>query len=387
MIKVFELLFKLHLSKITVTAITLAVSALPIQAQTPLQSDIVSQQATFDLVTVTSGLQHPWGMAFLPNGDLLVTERPGRLRLITSQGLDPQPIPGVPDVAAQGQGGLLDVALHPNFNDNRWIYLSYSAFGNFGRAGTQVARARFENNQLSDLEVIFDMSIKTTRRLHFGSRLAFDPAGFLYISTGDRGERWRSQDLADAAGKVLRLQDDGSVPVDNPFVNQPEALSDVFTWGHRNIQGMTVHPTTGEIWTHEHGPRGGDEINVLAAGTNYGWPIITHGREYSGGIVGEGLTAQPGLAQPLLHWTPSIAPSGMAIYSGEVFPEWQGDVFVGALAGQHLARVEVEGQTVVDQERLLEGVGRVRDVEQGLDGRLYLLIDARNGALLRLDPS
>jgi glucose/arabinose dehydrogenase len=257
-------------------------------------------QQRFRVVTLASGLEHPWGMAFLPDGTILVTERPGRLRRVTEQGLDPQPIAGVPEVFARGQGGLLDIALHPNYAENGWIYLSYAAPGP-GGGGTRVARARLGEKGLQDLEVIFDMERKTPAQQHFGSRLAFDEEGFLYISTGDRGERDRAQDLGDAAGKVLRVTDTGGIPADNPFVNQAGALPQIFTYGHRNIQGMARHPDTGAIWTHEHGPQGGDEINILAPGINYGWPLITHGREYSGEPVGQGLAAAPGLASPLLH--------------------------------------------------------------------------------------
>ncbi|WP_414522333.1 PQQ-dependent sugar dehydrogenase [Synechococcus sp. R5-12] len=344
-------------------------------------------EQAFRVVTLAQGLEHPWGMAFLPDGTLLVTERPGRLRRVTDQGLDPQPIAGVPEVFAQGQGGLLDIALHPNHAENGWIYLSYAAPGP-GGGGTRVARARLGEGGLQDLEVIFDMERKTPAQQHFGSRLAFDEQGFLYISTGDRGERDRAQDLGDSAGKVLRITDAGGIPADNPFVGQAGALPETFTYGHRNIQGMARHPETGAIWSHEHGPQGGDEINILAPGVNYGWPLITYGREYTGEPVGQGLAAAPGLASPLLHWTPSIAPSGMTFYTGEAFPEWRGNLFVGALAGQHLARLVLDGERVVAEERLLEGaVGRIRDVRQGPDGLLYLLTDAPSGSLLRLEPA
>ncbi|MGY2882651.1 PQQ-dependent sugar dehydrogenase [Thermostichus sp. OS-CIW-28] len=344
-------------------------------------------EQAFRVVTLAQGLEHPWGMAFLPDGTLLVTERPGRLRRVTPQGLDPQPIAGVPEVFAQGQGGLLDIALHPNHAENGWIYLSYAAPGP-GGGGTRVARARLGEGGLQDLEVIFDMERKTPARQHFGSRLVFDEEGFLYISTGDRGERHRAQDLGDSAGKVLRITGAGGIPADNPFVGQAGALPETFTYGHRNIQGMARHPETGAIWSHEHGTQGGDEINILAPGVNYGWPLITHGREYTGEPVGQGLAAAPRLASPLLHWTPSIAPSGMTFYTGEAFPEWRGNLFVGALAGQHLARLVLDGERVVAEERLLEGaVGCIRDVRQGPDGLLYLLTDAPNGSLLRLEPA
>lgn len=351
------------------------------------QALVSSEQAQFTVVELARGLEHPWGMTFLPDTRILITERPGRLRLFTPAGLQSQPIAGVPEVAAIGQGGLLDIALHPEFEATGWIYLAYAAAGP-GGFGTQVARARWQQDQLTDLQVVFDMEPKTGGGRHFGSRLAFSPSGDLYISLGDRGERNRAQDLGDPAGSMLRLQADGSVPADNPFVDQSGALPEIFSWGHRNIQGMAVHPETGAIWTHEHGPRGGDEINILEAGVNYGWPLISYGQEYSGGPVGRGLTAAEGLAQPILQWTPSIAPSGMAFYTGEAFPDWQGDLFVGALAGQYLERLELEGEQVVAQERLLAGqVGRIRDVRMGPDGLIYLLTDAPNGRLLRIEPA
>ncbi|MEN9203289.1 MAG: PQQ-dependent sugar dehydrogenase [Thermostichus sp. DG_1_6_bins_120] len=365
-----------------------AVMALQQGAHAQALPRLRSKQA-FRVVTLASGLEHPWGMAFLPDGSILVTERPGRLRRVTTNGLDPQPIAGVPQVFAQGQGGLLDVALHPQYSENGWIYLTYAAekIPGSGRAGTRVARAKLGQEGLYDLEVLFDMERQTPAGQHFGSRLAFDKEGLLYISTGDRGERDRAQDLGDHAGKVLRVTDSGGIPADNPFVNQAGALPEIYTYGNRNIQGLARHPETGVIWSHEHGPQGGDEINLIAPGVNYGWPLITHGREYTGEPVGQGRSEAPGLASPLLHWTPSIAPSGMAFYTGEAFPEWQGNLFVGALAGQHLARLQLQGDRAVAEERLLEGaVGRIRDVRQGPDGLLYLLTDAPNGSLLRLEP-
>jgi glucose/arabinose dehydrogenase len=341
----------------------------------------------FRVVTLATGLEHPWGMAFLPDGTILVTERPGRLRRVTDRGLDPQPIAGVPEVFCPRPRGTAGYRFAPQLRGERLDLLVLRG-SRAGWRGDTSGAARLGKKGLQDLEVIFDMERKTPAQQHFGSRLVFDEEGFLYISTGDRGERNRAQDLGDAAGKVLRLTDTGGIPKDNPFVGQAGALPAIFTYGHRNIQGMARHPETGAIWIHEHGPKGGDEINILAPGVNYGWPLITHGREYSGEPVGKGLAAAPGLASPLLHWTPSIAPSGMTFYTGDVFPEWRGNLFVGALAGQHLARLVLEGNRVVAEERLLEGaVGRIRDVRQGPDGLLYLLTDAPNGSLLRLEPS
>jgi aldose sugar dehydrogenase len=349
------------------------------------QGAVASEQATFELVTVVSGLEHPWGMAFLPDDSILVTERPGRVRIVRDGQLDPEPIDGVPAVYASGQGGLLDVALHPEFESNRLVYLSYAAPLDRG-AHTHVARAQLGERALEDLEVIFRARPPASGGRHFGSRLAFDREGYLYVTVGERGDPHRAQDPADHAGSVLRLHDDGRVPQDNPFVDGGGA-PEVFSYGHRNAQGMATHPETGIPWLHEHGARGGDEVNIVRPGINYGWPVITYGIDYSGAPIGEG-THKEGMAQPIYYWVPSIAPSGMAFYDGEAFPEWRGDVFVGALRSRLLARLELEDDKVVAEERLLEGaIGRIRDVEVGPDGYLYLLTDESDGALYRLEPA
>jgi len=347
-----------------------------------------SERHTFSLRTVAGPLEHPWSIAFLPDGRKLVTERPGRLRLVHADGrLDPQPIGGLPPVAAVGQGGLLDVALHPDYPHNGWIYLSFAAPGE-GGYGTEVLRARLRDHRLADVQIIFRMQPKTRSALHFGSRLAFDRHGFLYITLGDRGDKERAQRLDDHAGSVIRLHDDGRVPRDNPFLSAPGARPEKWTLGNRNMQGAALHPVTGELWTHEHGPQGGDEINVMRAGQNYGWPTITHGRNYvTGTRIGLG-TEKPGMIQPLHHWTPSIAPSGMSFYTGGRFPRWQGNLFVGALREQMLVRLELDGEQVRRQEILLKNVvGRIRDVRTGPDGYLYLLTDSPEGELLRLEPA
>ena len=345
-----------------------------------------SEKQRFRVTTITRGLEHPWGLAFLPDGAMLVTERPGRLRLIRDGVLDPVPIAGVPEVAASGQGGLLDVVLHPEFARTRLVYLSYAGKGR-GGAGTEVARARLTDGRLEGLETIFAVEPKSRGGRHFGSRLAFGAEGHLYITTGERGDSERAQDLADAAGSVVRLTADGGVPDDNPFVGRADARPEIFSYGHRNPQGLARHPVSGRIWAVEHGPRGGDEVNVIRAGANYGWPVITYGVSYIGVPIGEG-TAKPGMAQPVTYWDPSISPSGMAFYTGEAFPAWRGNLFVGALSGEVLARLELDGERVVHEERLLQALGaRIRDVRQGPDGRLYLLTDESDGALLRLDPA
>ena len=346
-----------------------------------------SEKHAFRAVTLTDGLAHPWGLAFLPDGRMLVTERPGRLRLVSAKGkLDPRPLAGVPPVVALGQGGLLDVALHPDFRRNGWVYLAYVGAGQGGQ-GTEVARGRLDGHGLGDLQVIFRMQPKSSTGQHFGARLVFDRQGMLYVTLGDRGEMARAQRLNDHAGSVIRLHDDGRVPADNPFVGRAGALPEKFTLGNRNIQGAALHPQSGVLWAHEHGPQGGDEINIIRAGVNYGWPVITHGRNYGTGTpIGEG-TTKPGMAQPLWIWTPSIAPSGMAFYTGDAFPAWRGNLFVGALRGQLLVRLELDGERVVREERLLEGVlGRIRDVRVGPDGLIYLLTDSDDGRLVRLEP-
>ena len=340
------------------------------------------------VVKIVEGLEHPWGLAFLPDGRKLVTERPGRLRIVEKDGkLESQPVAGVPAVAAVGQGGLLDVALHPRFTENSLVYLSYSARGE-GGVGTEVARGRLAGSGLEDLRIIFRQQPKGGGGHHFGSRLVFDREGFLYITLGDRGEMERAQKSDDHAGSVIRLHDDGRVPADNPFHGKSGWRPEKYTLGNRNMQGAALHPRTGRLWTHEHGPQGGDEINVIRAGANYGWPVITYGVNYGLGTrIGEG-THKAGMEQPLYYWVPSIAPSGMAFYTGDKFPRWQGDLFVGALRDQILVRLKLEGEKVVSEERMLKNVlGRIRDVRNGPDGFLYLLTDERRGVLARIEPA
>jgi glucose/arabinose dehydrogenase len=358
-----------------------------IAVSAPAHTQIVnSQKQAFRPVVVAAGLEHPWSMAFLPDGRVLVTERPGRLRLIVNGRLQAAPVSGVPKVVASGQGGLLDVVLHPDYADNGWIYLSFAAPSPRG-AHTAVARARLDGNRLVDLKTIFRANNVAGGRVHFGSRLAFGGDGKLYVTVGERGDSDRAQDLDSHNGTTVRLNDDGTVPGDNPFLNTAGALPETYSYGHRNPQGMARHPVSGDIWLNEHGPQGGDEINIVRAGVNYGWPVITYGRSYAGFSIGEG-SKKPGMAQPILHWTPSIAPSGMAFYTGDKFPAWRGNLFVGSLKFRHLVRLELDGERVVSQERLLEGAfGRVRDVRQGPDGLLYLLTDENEGALIRLEPA
>lgn len=355
---------------------------MPVTATAEIQA---SEAATFEAVVVADGLEHPWGLAFLPDGRMLVTERNGNLRIVTPDGQLSDPVSGVPEVVARGQGGLLDVILHPDYASNGWLYLSFSRSGQNG-TGTAIARARLEGSGLRDVATIFAAENEASGGRHFGSRMAFGPDGKLYVSVGDRGQDDEAQKLANHNGTVLRLNDDGSVPSDNPFAGRADALASTFSYGHCNPQGMAVNPASGAVWIHEHGPQGGDEINRLKAGANYGWPLVTFGRSYAGFPIGEG-TSAPGLEPPLHHWTPSIAPSGMAFYTGTAFPGWKDNLFVGSLKFQYLARVVLDGSRVVAEERLLEDqFGRIRDVRQGPDGLLYVLTDEDNGRLVRLQP-
>jgi glucose/arabinose dehydrogenase len=318
---------------------------------------------------------------------MLVTERAGRLRLVGQDfRLDPKPISGLPDVVSQGQGGLFDVVLHPEYAQNGWVYWSYNAPG-AGGWGTALARGKLQGSRMNEVQVLFSMQPKTRSSQHFGGRIVFDKAGMLYLTLGDRGDKDRAQQLDDHAGSVIRLHDDGRVPADNPFAKRAGALPEKWTLGNRNMQGAALHPKTSELWTHEHGPQGGDEVNVMRSGLNYGWPVITYGVNYGFGTrIGEGQT-KPGMVQPLHLWVPSIAPSGMAFVSGSRFPQWAGDLLVGALRDQMLVRLVLDGEKVVREERLLKGlVGRIRDVRMGPDGLVYLLTDDAEGALLRLEP-
>jgi glucose/arabinose dehydrogenase len=345
-----------------------------------------AQQGPIRLVTVARGLEHPWALAFLPDGRMLVTERPGRLRLVERDGGVSAPIAGVPDVWARGQGGLLDVALAPDFERSRMIYLSYAEPGALGAAGTTVARARLGEGRLDEVHIVFRQEPKRNAGQHFGSRLVFARDGSLFVTTGDRGGRDDAQDLSRPIGKVVRIRPDGAVPPNNPFVGRDGSRPEIWSYGHRNVQGAALHPETGQLWTVEHGAMGGDEVNAPKAGRNYGWPVITYGVDYSGARIGEG-TAKGGMDQPIHYWDPSIAPSGMTFYTGDRFPAWRGNLFVGSLKFGLLVRLEVQGENVTAEERLLGGLNdRVRDVRQGPDGYLYLLTDEENGRILRVEP-
>jgi glucose/arabinose dehydrogenase len=371
--------------------------AAPALAQNTANKDsiIKSQKESFRVETIASGLENPWALAFLPDGRMLVTERPGRLRIVGKDGQLSDPVANVPKVAAVGQGGLLDIVLAPDFSQSHRLYFTFAeprgANGAVNPNSTSAASARLVEDKgvakLDDLKVIFRQEPAYGGGFHFGSRIAIARDGTLFITTGERNLKTPSQDLMQDLGKVIRINADGSIPKDNPFVGRKDARPEIWSYGHRNIQGAAIHPVTGKLWINEHGPKGGDEINIPLAGKNYGWPVIGFGVDYSGAVIHDS-TAKPGMEQPIHHWTPSIAPSGMAFYTADAFPNWRGNLFSGALALTHLNRLELDGEKVVKEERLLGDLGlRIRDVRQGPDGNLYLLTDARNGKLLRLVPA
>ncbi len=364
--------------------------ALSAQASLPTTEDTVIEQFETSagpviLRRLVSGLSNPWAFDFLPTGEILITERRGTLVLI--DGERTHAITGLPPIAAGGQGGLLDILVDPDFEKNRTLYFTYAASGSGGR-GTAVARAHLEEHRLNDVQLLWEMNRKTGTGHHFGSRIRMLPDGTLVFSTGDRGAMERAQDMAEAAGKTHRINTDGSIPEDNPFRTIRGALPSLFTLGHRNIQGIAINPDTGEIWASEHGPQGGDEINVIDGGKNYGWPVVTHGRQYgSGAKIGEGKTKE-GMENPVIQWTPSIAPSGLTFYTGDAYPVWKGSLFSGNLAGQRLVRMTIENHRVTEQEILLQGtVGRIRDVKEGPDGFIYLITDSTDGTLYRIEPA
>ena len=349
--------------------------------------EFTSEKASFQVVVIASGLNHPWSIAFLPEGDFLVTERSGALRLIRKGRLQDEPIAGLPEISAKrDQGGLLDIALDPAFDQNGRLCLSYVAKDEGGR-GTEIGCGIFRDGRLNEFKVIFRAIPKNKSGRHFGCRLLFAD-GYLYATLGDRGNRPHAQDRTTHPGSVVRLMADGTVPADNPFIGHSAYQPELYTYGNRNPQGLSQDPKTGAIWMHEHGPRGGDELNRLIAGANYGWPVISYGKEYFlPKVVGEG-THKNGMEQPVHYWVPSIAPSGMTFYSGPDFPGWQGSLFLGSLKFQELVRLELDQGRVVAEERLLSAeFGRIRDVRQGPDGALYLLTDAAKGQLLKLVPA
>ncbi|MDJ0569710.1 MAG: PQQ-dependent sugar dehydrogenase [Pleurocapsa sp. MO_192.B19] len=357
------------------------------------QNDVTVAE-NFRTTTVLQGLERPWSIAWLPDGSMLITERPGRLRIVRDGVLDSQPLPGVPEVFADGQGGLMDVSLHPNFRENRLIYLTYS-HGSEGENRTRVARATFDGKALQNLEVIFEVSQGKTGTQHFGSRIVWLPDNTMLVAIGDGGNppiqldgdliRKQAQNINSHLGKVVRLNDDGCIPPNNPSVAPVDADSAVWSYGHRNIQGMTFDQVNNRVWSTEHGSRGGDELNLLQAGENYGWPEVTHSKEYTGGEISSE-RSRPGMIDPKVVWTPAIAPSGLAFYSSDRFPEWQGDLFAGGLVSRDVRHIDLNEEGNVLSEESISIGQRVRDVRQGPDGMLYVLTDEQNGQLISIEP-
>jgi glucose/arabinose dehydrogenase len=380
-------------SPLAVAALTLCISATA-SAQPPVHRSALHD---YRIVTVAEGLQNPWSIAFLPGGDMLVTERPGRLRIVRNGRLLPTPVAGLPRIRAAGQGGLLDVVPHPAFASNRLVYFSYSKpNADSTESTTAVARARFENDRLVDVRDIFEAKLWSQGRGHYGSRLAFDRNGFLFITLGDRQvppsgnlEAHPAQNLTDHFGTIVRVHDDGRVPTDNPFTGRSDALPEIWSHGHRNVQGLVIHPETGDVWATEHGPQGGDELNLIQAGKNYGWPVIGFGVNYRSGAAIHAGTHRDGMEQPTHIWVPSIGTSGLMLYTGDRFPQWKGSLFAGGMAGEQLVRLTLDGKRIVNQELLVQRNGRIRDVRQGPDGYIYLAIDHREQptSIVRLEPA
>ena len=365
----------------------------------PAQGQVYqSVEHDFRVVTVAEDIQHPWSIAFLPDGDMLFTQRTGELRIVRDGELLPDPVAGVPETRVINQGGLQEIAVHPDFENNRIVYVSYSK-PNGSRGTTALIRARFENDRLEDVEEIFEADAWNERGGHFGAKIAFDEDGYLFMSVGDRQspptgnlEKHPAQDLTTHFGTIVRLMDDGSVPQDNPFVGDPNVRPEIWSYGHRNPQGLAFHPETGDLWSTEHGPQGGDELNLILPGVNYGWPVIGYGVNYRSGTRIHPSGEREGMEQPKTFWIPSIGASGLMIYDGDAFPEWRGDIFAGGLAATHrrLSRITVDGGRVMTRESLLHDVFRIREVRQGPDGFIYLATDNRAGGLtdiVRLEPA
>lgn len=352
---------------------------------------IGSEYARIELTRIAGNLEHPWSIAFLPDGRMLVTERPGHLNIIDADG-NRSRVTGTPTVVARGQGGLLEVALHPDFANNRYVYLTYSRGDGErnGQTATALARGRLDDNRLEAVEDLFVQNRYSQPGRHYGSRLAWLPDGTLLMSIGDRGaEPPRAQDPMDHAGKLLRLNDDGTVPADNPFVDDDSVLSEIYSMGHRNIQGLIVHPQSGEIWATEHGPRGGDELNLIQPGLNYGWPVQSRGRDYrTGEQFGDSVRDHPDMVNPIIDWTPSLAASGLALVIDDHFPAWQGNFLAGGLRSEQIRRIVFEDGEPVHEEELIRGrIGRIRDVRVGPDGNIYIAVDSSDGAIYRISPA
>lgn len=375
-----------YLPCLAISLVMSVVSGAVAQAQMEPQAEVSKE---YRVTVFAADLERPWGMAFLPDGQLLVTEKDGRLNILSKDGKSRQLVQGVPNVRTDGQAGLLDVAIDLDFANTGFVYLSYAEEDTIDTdlAGTAVARAKLVEDTLQDVQVIWRQQPKVAGDNHWGSRLVLVAPDLLFITTGDRySYRDQAQDLSTHFGKTIRIHTDGRIPKDNPFVKRKGALPDIWSYGHRNMQGAALSPKAGNLWTTEHGARGGDELNIDRAGANYGWPVITWGRDYSGLKIGEG-TSKRGMAQPVIYWTPSIAPSGLMFYTGQAFPQWHGIVFVGSLKFGYLNRLTLEGNKVVQQTKMLEDIGdRVRDVEQGPDGLIYVATDEAYGRILRIEP-
>jgi len=378
------------------TLATLLAVGIILSGAAPIANDRVFRSAHHDykLVTVVDALVQPWSIAFLPDGDMLVTERPGRLRIVRRGKLLPHAVEGVPAVFAEGQGGLLEVVPHPNFASNRLLYLSYSKPQGGKQSTTALARGRFERDRLTEVTDIFQ-SVSEGRG-HYAGKIAFDRNGYVFLTLGDRQvapsgnlEAHPAQDLSNHHGKIVRLHDDGRVPTDNPFVNRAGVRPEIWSFGHRNLQGLAIHPDTGDVWENEHGPQGGDELNLIQRERNYGWPVVGFGMNYQTGLAIHTGTHRQGMEQPVHVWVPSIGISGLMIYTGHRFPQWRGNIFAGGMVGQQLARLTLDGQRVTNEETLVQGIGRIRDIRQGPDGFIYLAIEDREGKptpILRMEP-
>lgn len=383
--KLLILLFK-NQYKILVTLITLSFGLFLLSCINKTQNS--NNAPEFEVKTVVSGLNMPWAMAFLPDGNILVTERGGKLRLVKDGILDPQEITGIPKVYYRGQGGLLDIVLHPNYKENGWIYLSFASpkkdgeTGDDNGANTELIRAKLNGHTLTNIEHLYKAQPNVRANIHFGGRILFDGKGYVYLSLGERGQKEEAQNLAKAQGKIVRLHEDGKIPSDNPFVNQKNARPEIWSYGHRNPQGLVMHPVTKVIWEHEHGPQGGDELNIIEKGKNYGWPLITYGIDYDNSIISD-KTEAPGMEQPVIHWTPSIAPCGMTFITSDQFKNWKGDLIVGSLKFMYLQHLSIKDNKVVKKEIILDKIGRVRDVKQGPDGYLYVVLE-NTGSIVRV---
>ncbi len=373
----------------------LAIATTPIATAAQDSEDFMrSAWHDYRIVTVVEGLVNPWAMAFLPNGDMLVTERPGRLRIVRDGKLLESPVEGLPDIYVRGQGGLLDVVAHPEFGSNRILYISYSKPQGGGESTTSIIRARFEDDALHDVEEIFEAD--SQGRGHYGSRIVFDGEGHIFFSVGDRQvrpsgdlEAHPAQDPSTHHGTINRLMEDGTVPADNPFIGQEGLEPSVYSYGHRNPQGMIFDKTTGNLWLTEHGPQGGDEVNLVLEGANYGWPVVGYGVNYGSGSAIHAATMREGGENPRHIWVPSIGTSGLMMYDGDEFPAWRGDLFAGGLTGEILVRISLDGDVVIGVENLVQRLGRVRDVRQGPDGFIYLALEDRRGNpsdIVRLEP-